>query len=189
MPEIFSDFPFIYHTTQKSNFAKVYQNLFQIPSTEKSGFCQLHFSFSHLNTGLFSKRWIFQKLFSKTGRRLFSCKWERLLVQPELKQCFQKRFRDIILCVLVCLPAYPGGIPYVAPVMLQHKVDRFRLAAGRLYDCFIGEKPVIPPAPVLWNIHLLCRMGSTSRLWGSQGIFLFCISCSSSVPPYTWRCG
>ena len=72
-------------------------------------------------------------------RRLFSCKWERLLVQPELKQRFQKRFRDVVLCVPVCLPAYPGGVPYVAPVMLQHKVDRFRLAAGRLYDCFIGR--------------------------------------------------
>ena len=33
-------------------------------------------------------------------------------------------------------------------IVLQYGVDRFRLAAGSLYDCVIGEKLVIPHAPV-----------------------------------------
>ena len=48
--------------------------------------------------------------------------------KTEFEDCGKQRLCDVVLCVLVCLSAYPGGIPYVAPVMLQHKIDRFRLA-------------------------------------------------------------
>ena len=49
----------------------------------------------------------------------------------------------------------------MAAVVLQYGVDRFRLPAGGLYDCFIGEKSAIPhPAPGLGNTYLLCLKGS-----------------------------
>lgn len=66
-----------------------------------------------------------------------------------------------------CPSVHKGSVPYAAAVILQDCVDRFRLAAGSLYDCVIGEKPVIPHAPfppfprkaAVW----LCGYGSPLR--------------------------
>lgn len=82
----------------------------------------------------------------RVGRWLFSCDGRGYSVKAELKQCFQQRFRDEVLGFLVGLSADTGSRAYAPPVILQNGVDRFRLSAGRLYDCFIGEKSVIPHA-------------------------------------------
>lgn len=66
--------------------------------------------------------------------------------KTEFEDCGKQRLCDVVLCVRVKLPVYESGEIYVPPVMLQNGIDRLRLAAGGLHDCFIGEKSAIPHA-------------------------------------------
>ena len=70
-----------------------------------------------------------------------------LSLKTKLEKCGKQRLGYIVLCFLVYLSVYKGGISYAAAVVLQYGVDRFRLPAGGLYDCFIGEKSAIPHTP------------------------------------------
>ena len=58
--------------------------------------------------------------------------------KTEFEDCGKQRLCDVVLCVRVKLPVYESGEIYVPPVMLQNGIDRLRLAAGGLHDCFIG---------------------------------------------------
>lgn len=105
------------------------------PTTDGFHFCQ---SDAKKAANLFQDLLLFVPL----ARRLFGC--NRRAVHSELKQCFQQRFRYVVLGFLVVSPIDTGGVPYLFPVILQDPADGFRLPAGGFHDCFIGEKFAIP---------------------------------------------
>lgn len=72
----------------------------------------------------------------------------RLLVQPELEQREDKPPLYAVLGVRVDMTVFKGGILYLPAVMPQNFVHGFRVAAGRLYDCFIRYKFSIPHAKI-----------------------------------------
>ena len=66
----------------------------------------------------------------------------------------EKRGSGLLLCGVDEAGRGPlAGDVYAAAVILQYSSHRFRLPAGGLDDCFIGEKPIIshmpfPPFPL-----------------------------------------